>query len=153
MNQMDPMPTPEPAPAGARPLISVIVKCYNEERNIGRCLTSILAATGAYRTEVVVADAKSADRSAEIAGSFPVRVVQFENPADRNCGATAQLGWQFASGDFVLLVDGDMELMPSFLPAALAALEADPRLGGVGGRLLEMSEAIEFQERLRRAPP
>jgi glycosyltransferase involved in cell wall biosynthesis len=133
----------------ARPLISVIVKCYNEEKNIGRCLESILAVTAGYHAEIIVADAKSADRTAAIAAGFPVRVVQFENGADRNCGATAQLGWQFATGEHVLLVDGDMEVMPEFLPAAFAAFAADPTLGAVGGRLIEMSEALEFQERLR----
>jgi glycosyltransferase involved in cell wall biosynthesis len=137
-----------------RPRLSIVVKCYNEERKIGRCLESILAATAGSATEIIVADAKSADRTAAIAATYPIRVVQFADAADRNCGATAQLGWQFATGDFILLVDGDMELMPDFLPAALAALEADPRLGGVGGRLIEMSDALEFQERLRRkAPP
>lgn len=140
-----------PAAIG-RPRLSVIVKCLNEEKNLGRCLASILAATSGYDAEVIVADAASTDRSVEIAQGFPVRVVQFANPGDRNCGATAQLGWQFADGDYVLLVDGDMEIMPRFLPAALAALGEDPSLAAVGGRLIEMSDALEFQERQRRAP-
>lgn len=138
--------------ASGRPLLSVVVKCLNEERNIGRCLASILAATADYATEIIVADAKSSDRTVAIASEFPVRIVQFANAADRNCGATAQLGWQFATGDGLLLVDGDMALEPGFPAAALAALEADPSLGAVGGRLIELSEGMEFQERLRRAP-
>ncbi len=141
------------APTGSAdrpPLLSVVVKCYNEEKNIARCLDSILACTQSFPTEIVVADAKSGDRTAEIAAQYPIRLVQFENPADRGCGATAQLGWQFATGEYILLVDGDMEVLPDFLPAALAAMRADPQLGGVGGRLVEMSQAMEFQERLRR---
>jgi glycosyltransferase involved in cell wall biosynthesis len=138
---------------GGRPLISVIVKCLNEARNLARCLDSILAATSSHAAEIIVADAGSTDRSVEIARNFPVRVVQFKALADRNCGATAQLGWQFATGDYILLVDGDMELLPDFLPAALAALRDESSLGGVGGKLIEMSDAMEFQERLRRSPP
>jgi hypothetical protein len=46
-----------------------------------------------------------------------------------------------------------MEVLPDFLPAALAALAADPRLGAVGGRLIEMSDALEFQERCAKAAP
>jgi len=148
-------PGPEHVPSvapGDRPLISVVVKCLNEERNLARCLHSILAATAGYATEIIVADAGSRDRSVEIAAGFAVQIVQFENPAERNCGATAQLGWQFATGDHVLLVDGDMELLPDFLPAALTALRDDSSLGGVGGKLNEMSDAMEFQERLRRSP-
>ena len=143
---------PPSGSAPARPLLSVVVKCLNEEKNIGSCLASIVAATADYATEIIVADARSSDRTVPIASGFPVRIVQFANAADRNCGATAQLGWQFATGDRLLLVDGDMELEPGFLPAALAALDAEPSLAGVGGRLIELSEGMEFQERLRRAP-
>ena len=136
----------------ARPLLSVIVKCLNEERNIGGCLASIVAATAGYVPEIIVADAKSSDGTVAIAGGFPVRIVQFAHAADRNCGATAQLGWQFATGDRLLLIDGDMELEPGFLPAALRALDTEPSLAAVGGKLIELSEGMEFQERLRRAP-
>jgi glycosyltransferase involved in cell wall biosynthesis len=142
---------PPQAAVDAPPMISVIVKCLNEEKNIGRCLESLVAATGKLDAEIIVADAGSTDQSVEIAGAFPVRIVTFANLAERGCGATAQLGWQFSGGDYILLIDGDMELMPDFLPAALAALAAEPTLGAVGGVLIEMSDAIEFQERLRHA--
>lgn len=149
MSSMEPAIV-EPAVAAA-PLLSVIVKCLNEEKNIGRCLASIVAATERYDAEIIVADAGSVDRTVEIATGFPVRIVRFADLAERSCGATAQLGWQFATGEHVLLVDGDMEVLPDFLPAALAALAAEPLLAAVGGVLIEMSDAIEFQERLRKA--
>ncbi|MEI9983980.1 MAG: glycosyltransferase [Aliidongia sp.] len=153
MSSTVPAAFPAPDLEAVAPQLSVIVKCYNEAKNLARCLGSILAVTAQYRTEIIVADAASADRSAEIAAGFPVRVVQFERPSDRNCGATAALGWQFATGSHILLVDGDMEVMPDFLPAAFAALRDDPSLAAVGGKLLEMSDALEFQERLRRVAP
>jgi GT2 family glycosyltransferase len=129
------------------PFLSVVVKCYNEGGKIDLCLRSLVAATAGLDAEIVVCDSLSEDRSVEIACKYPVRVVQLTDPADRRCGAVAQLGFQFARGEFVLLMDGDMELLADFLPAAIKWLGQDAHLAGVGGRLVEMSDGIEFRER------
>lgn len=137
----------------SQPLVSVLVKCYNEESKLARCLRSLLDAAGELRNragqecEIVVVDSLSTDGSVAVAQGFPVRLVQLVEPVDRRCGAVAQLGYQFARGTFLLVIDGDMELCPGFLPAALAALAAEPRLAGVGGQLIECSDGMEFRER------
>ncbi len=136
------------------PLLSVVVKCLNEEANIERCLRSLTTEIleAGYHAEIILADTISTDRSVEIARQFDVTIVQLANAADRRCGAAGHLGWQFVRGEFLLLVDGDMELLPGFLVAALAAMENDQRLGAVGGSLIETSETIEYRERqLRQA--
>ena len=132
------------------PLLSIVVKCYNEQKLIAGCLESVLAVARTLAAEIIVADALSTDRTVEIARRYPVQIVQMARPRDRGCGATAQMGQQFARGEFLLLVDSDMELFPDFLPVALEAMQEDPRLASVGGRLVEMSNAVEFQERSRR---
>lgn len=144
MRQAAPNQTP-------RPFLSVIVKCYNEEAKIDLCLRSVIAATTGIDTEIIIVDSMSTDRSLELAQAYPVSIVQLTDPADRRCGAVAQLGYQFARGSFVLVIDGDMELLPDFLPFALPLFNDDASLGAVGGRLIEMSDGMEFQERqLRR---
>jgi len=99
---------------------------------------------------VILADSLSTDRTVEIARLLPIQIVQLKQPGDRRCGAAAQLGYQFARGAFILLVDADMELQRGFVAAALAELAADPRLAAVGGQQIEMSESLEYQERQRR---
>lgn len=128
-------------------MLSVIVKALNEAEKIETCLRSILACTDPATTEIIVADSLSEDATVEIAGRFPVRVVQLLNPEDRGCGSAGQLGFQYARGDRILLLDGDMELMPEFLPAAHRALDADPRLAGVGGQVIDRVMTLEFQRR------
>ncbi len=80
-------------------------------------------------------------------------VVQLADVADRRCGAAGHLGWQYARGQFLLLIDGDQELLPAFLEAALAAMRGDDRLAAVSGGLTEMSDGIEYQERQARPDP
>jgi glycosyltransferase involved in cell wall biosynthesis len=130
--------------------LSVIVKCYNEAAKIDLCLRSIIAEASPFTAEVILVDSLSTDRSVEVARAYPIRIVQLADPADRRCGAVAQLGYQLARGQFLLLIDGDMELLPGFLEAALTVLQQNERIAGVGGKLIETSTGMEFQERERR---
>ena len=75
-------------------------------------------------------------------------VVQLINEHDRGCGASAQLGYQYSSGDYVLLIDGDMVLHEQFLRCALDCLEENPTVAGVGGFVREMN-LINEESRLR----
>jgi glycosyltransferase involved in cell wall biosynthesis len=135
-----------------RPLrVSVVIKALNEERHIRASIESALEAVARVGGEVILADSGSSDRTVEIAREYPVTVVQLKNAAERRCGVGPQLGYQAARGEFVYILDGDMELDPGFLPAALAAMEADSRLGGIAGIVDEQSEAsYQFRGRKRR---
>jgi glycosyltransferase involved in cell wall biosynthesis len=106
-----------------------------------------LAATDAATTEVIVADSLSDDATVAVAAGFPVRVVQLTQLSDRGCGTGAQLGFQHVRGERLLVLDGDMELAPDFLPAAQRALDAEPRLAGVAGLVIERVMTLEFQRR------
>lgn len=117
--------------------LSILIKAFNEEGKIGAAIRS--AQQAAERTglqyEVIVADSCSTDRTVGIALAAGARLVRFVRAQDRGCGAGVQLGYQFARGEWVYLMDGDMTLHPDFLVAALAHLRASPDLAGVAGRL------------------
>ena len=83
--------------------------------------------------EILVADSLSSDQTVTVAAAFPVKIVQLANAKDRGCGSGVQLGYQYAQGEFVYLLDGDMELQRGFLLQALGLLERDDRLAGVWG--------------------
>jgi cellulose synthase/poly-beta-1,6-N-acetylglucosamine synthase-like glycosyltransferase len=135
-----------------RPLLSVVIKALNEEDKIAAALQSVLAATEGLDAEVILADALSTDRTVEVAKRYPIRIVEMCHTTDRGCGATAQLGWEAAQGRFLLLMDGDMELVPTFPHQALEFLEKASGCAGVKGQLEEMSSTnFEFRRRKTRA--
>lgn len=119
----------------APPLVSIVIKAFNEEELIGRCIESALAATEGVAAEIIIADSLSIDKTVEIAGHYPVKIVQLLDVAHRGAGAAAQLGYQFACGRYIYILDGDMEMQPGFLKNAIALLESDPELAGVAGIL------------------
>lgn len=134
--------------------VSIIIKALDEEQRIAAAVESALAALSAPDDEVIVADSGSRDRTTEIASRYPVLVTTLANAAERCCGIGPQLGYQAARGDYVCLIDGDMELDPGFVAKASAFLDANPGYAGVSGRIDEQNLTnLEYARRVQRAPP
>jgi glycosyltransferase involved in cell wall biosynthesis len=129
--------------------VSVIIKALNEKEHIEACILSALDATAEVGGEVILADSGSRDGTLEIADGFPITVVQLADTSLRCCGIGPQLGYQEAVGDFLYLLDGDMQLKAGFVVAALARMEADSGLAAVGG-LMEEKGGLSAEFRIRR---
>jgi glycosyltransferase involved in cell wall biosynthesis len=140
---------PDPAPN-----VSIVIKALNEERHIAAAIESAIAALEGTRGEIILADSASTDRTAEIATQYPVKIVSLTSIADRSCGAGVQLGYQYSSGRYVCLIDGDMRLHESFLPAAIEFLETHPQFAGVGGTIVECETGnFEYVKRASAVDP
>ncbi|GLS59263.1 hypothetical protein GCM10007887_19290 [Methylobacterium haplocladii] len=138
-------------------LVTVVIKALNEEVHIGRAVASARAALSALSEagigtgEVILADSRSTDRTAEIAAAAGARVARLADDVRRSCGIGPQLGYQYARGGFVCLIDGDMELDPGFLLAALRFLGENPKVAGVGGGVRDVNVVnLEFKRRALR---
>lgn len=136
------------------PKVSILIKALNEERHIAAAIESAMAAIdgmqGKITCEIILADSASTDRTIEIAAKYPIKIVTLLQPADRSCGAGVQLAYQYSSGDFVCLIDGDMVLHRDFLPSAIDFLAANPQFAGVGGLIVQREvENVEYLKRVR----
>lgn len=120
--------------------LTIIIKALNEERNIVRCIESSVEAVRDLEGggEVILADSLSTDGTIELASRYPIKIVQLSDAADRSCGVGAEIGFRIASGEFVYILDADMEIDSSFLREAIRLLEEDASVGGVGGMVEEM---------------
>ena len=133
--------------------ISIIIKALNEEHNISRTLESALHATQGLNAEIILADSMSTDNTISIARKYKIKIVQLQNSSDRCCGIGAQLGYQHCSGDFILIIDGDMSVERDWLLSALNKIKNDSTLGGVGGIVDDVNlDNIEFRARRQRKP-
>jgi glycosyltransferase involved in cell wall biosynthesis len=85
------------------PKISVVVIAYNEERNIERCIKSVLPVAD----EILVVDSFSTDKTETICNAYHVRFVQhvFEGYIEQKNWAIEQ-----ADNDHILSLDADEEL-------------------------------------------
>ncbi len=108
-----------------RPYLSIIVPCYNEERDLSQNLAAIVAfyAARPYSWELLVVDDGSRDATPEIArelaGHDP-RVRVFSDGINRGKGAALRTGMLAARGEALLFFDIDLstplEETDRFLP-------------------------------------
>ncbi|CAD6081068.1 TPA: glycosyltransferase [Escherichia coli] len=136
---------------GNKPFISVSIKTFNESDSIEKTIDSIYQQIMGYPHKIIIADSLSTDNTQQLASNKGVMVVSLIDPDDRCCGVGHQLGYLFSEGDYILLMDGDMELESGFIDLAVAFLEANPNYAGVAGTV-EMDDAVnyEFQSRKQR---
>ncbi len=85
--------------------LSVVIITFNEERNIGRCLSSIKAVAD----EILVVDSFSTDRTEDICSDFGARFIKnkFEGHIEQKNYALFN-----AKYDYVLSLDADEALSP-----------------------------------------
>ena len=118
--------------------LTIIIKCLNEEQNINRAIKSSLKNTIGIKREIIVADSLSTDNTIKIASQFPVSIVQITNEKERSCGVGPQLGYQYAQGEFIYILDADMEFEEDFIKKALNFLYTNKEFAGVAGEIKEM---------------
>lgn len=95
------------------PEISTVVITYNEERNIERCLKSVLPFSG----EVVVVDSGSTDRTVEISRQYATKVMSHEW---LGYGRQKQLAMKHSTCPWVFSIDADEEVSPSLCTEILS---------------------------------
>ena len=111
--------------------LSVIIPAYNEEALLARALTSTVSSLEELglteRSEIIVVDNNSTDRTAEIAKRFGVRLVfEPENQISRARNA----GGFVATGRFLIFLDADTEMSAALLSEALMNLRSGRCCGG-----------------------
>ncbi len=127
-------------------MVSVIIPSYNPGGLLADCLRSIPR----DRTEVIVVDNGSSDEKVqEAARDFPeVRFIFM----GRNTGFAyaCNRGTEQASGQFLLFLNQDTELLKGGLKAAIDYLSDDKRRGIVSGRITYPDGKLQLT--LRRFP-
>ncbi|MHB1261316.1 MAG: glycosyltransferase family 2 protein [Thermoplasmatota archaeon] len=118
----------------ATPRVSVIIPVHNDRERLARCLDALGAQRGAPDFEVLVIDNGSTDDPASIlAGQGPrMRLLSEATPGSyvaRNAGLLQ------AQGDLLAFTDSDCIPAPDWLARLTQALDRDPGLDLVAGRI------------------
>jgi glycosyltransferase involved in cell wall biosynthesis len=121
------------------PRLAVVLITRNQAWNVDRLLASVARETAALPgTEVVLVDSASTDATTELAARHPIEVLRLRCDQPLTPAAGRFVGYGRTTGDLVLFLDGDMELVRGWLAAALAALDARPDLAVVTGEIVDL---------------
>ncbi|WP_101523671.1 glycosyltransferase family 2 protein [Nocardioides houyundeii] len=125
-----------------RPLVSVVIPCYNYGHYLPDAVQSVLAQPG-VDLEVIVVDDCSTDDSAAVAERLATQHPQvrlIRNPVNKRHIATYNTGLAEVTGDYVVLLSADDQLAPGALGRAAALFGAHPELSLVYGQVLTFAE-------------
>ena len=130
--------------ADTAPRVSIVIVTWNALPLLRQCLPSVVQ-TEYPNLEILLADNASEDDSAKwVEETFPdVRIVRHpENWAF--CRGNNE-AIKHATGDYVVLLNNDVEVPPDWLRPLVEAMEATPDVGAVQPKLLQYHDRRRFE--------
>lgn len=122
---------------GYRPLVTVIVPAYNEERVLQPALESLLRQDYPY-FEVIVIDDGSLDQTylvaQEFVGDYGKASIRALRQPNRGKAAALNMGISVAKGELVLCMDADSNLVPGAISAMVQHF-SDRTVAAVAGNV------------------
>lgn len=140
-----------PRPAPTRPLVSVVIPCFDYAAYVRDAVESALAQEG-VEVEVIVVDDCSTDDSVAVVRACAerdARVRLIAQPVNRGAVETFNAGLAEVRGEYVVRLDADDLLTPGSLARAVALAEAFPEVGLVYGHPLHFGGGELPAPRLR----
>lgn len=120
----------------AFPLLSVVIVNYNGKSLLGDCLASLCAQDyPEEKMEIVVVDNGSNDDSEKFIATFYPRVKIIKNDVNNYCKAN-NMGIKKAKGEFVVLLNNDTRLTPTWLKEMLYVMRRHTSAGAACGKIL-----------------
>ena len=110
--------------AAARPCLTVVIPCFNEENTVAAVVDKVLA--NPWVAEVIVVDDGSTDKSREILAAIEEpRLVVVLQSVNQGKGAALRAGFAKATAEYVIVQDADLEYDPDEFGVLLGPLEDD----------------------------
>lgn len=114
---------PTPATLSDEYDVQIVVAAYNEERNIARCLDSILDSTRTAKILTVVIDDGSTDRTPDILRQYASRPdIEVIHQENRGLSGARNRGLERIRGRYIMFVDSDDTLPPGAVDSLLHAI-------------------------------
>jgi GT2 family glycosyltransferase len=114
------------------PLVSVIIVSWNAKTFLLKCLETLSSKACRYEMEIVVVDNASSDGSADaVEQTFP-GVLLLRNTSNTGFAKANNYGIQASSGEYLCLINSDVEVREDCLTRLIDFLEAHPKVGMAG---------------------
>lgn len=115
--------------------VSVVIPAYNAQDYISDAIEGIIGQT--YKDiEIIIIDDASIDRTAEIIREYASRdsrIHIYTNESNLGIGANRTKGIELARGEYICWQDADDISLPDRIDLQVAYLDANPKVGVVGG--------------------
>ena len=126
------------------PLVSIITVNYNQAEVTCALIESLNKIT--YPNfEVIVVDNNSVDDNPSIIKQRYPNIIFIQNPINYGFAAGNNFGIMRAKGDYVLLINNDIEVPPNFMEPLVQKLVDNPQIGAVSPKIKYFYEPNTIQ--------
>jgi len=116
--------------------VTVAIVSYNTRDMTIACVRSVLEHAGALDVEIIVVDNCSDDGSAEALRSTFPQIKVIDSLINGGFAYGNNIAFEQCHGRYVLLLNPDTEIYSGMLEKAVAYMEANPKTGILGPRVL-----------------
>ncbi|MFA7286549.1 MAG: glycosyltransferase family 2 protein [Patescibacteria group bacterium] len=124
--------------------LSIVIVNYNTAGLLREFLRAIFANPPEIPYEIIVVDNGSRDRSIEVLKEFSGRVQVIDTKRNLGYSRGTNVGIQTAQGEFILLANTDLVWEPAAVLSLVAHVEANPKVGAVGPKLLNPDSSLQY---------
>jgi len=122
----------------AKPIISVVIPCFNAKKHIGACLDSILKSKFP-NYEIIVIDDGSTDGGRKILKKYEkdLRVKVYSFTKNQGPAKARNLGVKKSQGEYIIFLDIDTQIKSGCLKEVVNAFKKNKNIGGAQLKLLK----------------
>lgn len=122
--------------------VDVVVVSYNSRDELREC---VLPFVDAAETDVIVVDNASTDGTLATIADLPVQAIALEENGGFAHGCN--VGWQAGNSPYVLFLNPDARIAPEAVGRLVGSLEANPRAGIAGPRIVHSDGSLDYSQR------
>ncbi|MGI9491022.1 MAG: glycosyltransferase family 2 protein [Geminicoccaceae bacterium] len=130
--------------------ISAVILSFNAQDDLDRCVRSLIAAENlqADNDQILIVDNGSTDGSKalinRLEAAYPDLVEGIDLPTNHGTTVSRNLAFAQARGDYVLVIDSDIDFKRPVLQSLIAELAIDPSIGIIVPRLIFPSGQVQM---------
>jgi len=140
----EPEPRPEEIDVPPAIRVTALIFSYDSAPALRRCLTALEGSNDRASIEILVVDCGSHDESAQLDSEFS-NITMLRLPRYFGRTKALNIGTRTATGEYLLFMTPEVEVLPTTIPALVAQLEADPEAVAVCPLLIDTETQLAPQ--------
>lgn len=119
--------------------LSVVIITKNQAWNIAQLIESVLAEVPCVASaEIILVDSASTDETVDLASRYSAKIFRLQASQRLSPAIGRYVGTKRAAGEYILFLDGDMQLVPGWLRQAICLMRNTSGLGAITGQVINL---------------
>ena len=124
--------------------VSIVVITWNMSKLLSQLLSTVKNFTDGLKYEIIIIDNNSVDDTISMIETNYPDVILIQNDKNRGVAPARNQGLKIAKGDYILILDADMELVENSISKLFDFMEDKKNCGLVGSKLIDTHGNLQY---------